>query len=200
MTTCTVETVTETPEPKKRTRNPEEKRAAILAAARLEFAERGYEKATIRAIAKRAGVTHGLVLLHFANKERLFYDAAEGPQVLGEQVQGDLEGLPARVAQAFVRRMESADGGDPLIAVIRSAASHGQAATALLQTMREQSTLAFAQVLDGPGTQARVDMVGALLIGVTFNRYVAGGGPLAEMPPEELVEHMTRCLRAVLLD
>ncbi|MFE9671150.1 TetR family transcriptional regulator [Microbispora bryophytorum] len=44
-------------------RDPEARRAAILTAAHSVFAERGYAKATIREIAQRAGVTHGLVVL-----------------------------------------------------------------------------------------------------------------------------------------
>jgi len=77
-------------EPRKRTRDPEGKRAAILAAARAVFAENGYEKATIREIARRAGVTHGLVVLHFTSKEKLFLAAVPGASILAASEAGDL--------------------------------------------------------------------------------------------------------------
>ena len=186
------------PQPR-RTRDPEGKQAAIVAAARAVFAEHGYEKSTIREIARRAGVTHGLVMLHFSNKERLLLAAGSGPQVLVDRVQGDLDGLPARIARAFVERMESADSADPFIAVVRSAASDQQAAKGLLRAMREQSIAAYREVLTAPDVDARVDLVGAHLIGVTFNRYVLGDGPLATMGVEDLIARLTVSLRAIML-
>jgi DNA-binding transcriptional regulator YbjK len=183
----------------KRTRDPEAKRAAILAAARAVFAEHGYEKATIREIARRAGVTHGLVVLHFATKEKLFLESVPGPSIMAASVPGDLEGLPARVAEAYVERMESADDADPLIALVRSAGDQSLA-KALIRAMREEAATVYRKVLTGPYQEAKVEMVAAHLIGVTFSRYVLADGPLATMPRDELAERLTRVLRAILLD
>lgn len=47
-------------------------RELLLAAARHEFAERGFEGARVDAIAKRAGVNKQLVYHHFGNKEDLY--------------------------------------------------------------------------------------------------------------------------------
>ena len=46
--------------------------ARILDAAARLFAEAGYERATIRAIAAAAGINAGLVMHYFESKERLF--------------------------------------------------------------------------------------------------------------------------------
>ncbi len=64
---------------RKRVRDPEAHRAAILGAARAAFAERGYARATIRDIAARAGVTHSLVMRHFTSKEGLFLSVSPSP-------------------------------------------------------------------------------------------------------------------------
>lgn len=57
-------------------------RALILAAAAEELAERGYEGATTRAVATRAGVGAGTVFLHFPDKgalvEALLHDHIQG--------------------------------------------------------------------------------------------------------------------------
>lgn len=45
---------------------------AILGAARALFAETGFERATIRAVAARAGVDPALVMQYYGSKEGLF--------------------------------------------------------------------------------------------------------------------------------
>ena len=50
---------------------PEERRDEILEAAREVFAERGYQKASMREIARRAGITQAALYYHFENKEDL---------------------------------------------------------------------------------------------------------------------------------
>ena len=55
-------------------------REKIVAAARLLFAERGYEGATIRDIAKAAGMSTGAVFASFTDKADLFTDIAETEQ------------------------------------------------------------------------------------------------------------------------
>src|SRR5437868_11669949 len=54
-----------------------ETRAAILDAAIAEFAERGFEAASIRAIADRLGLQHPLITYHYRSKDILWRAAAE---------------------------------------------------------------------------------------------------------------------------
>jgi TetR/AcrR family transcriptional regulator len=54
-----------------------ETRAAILNAAIAEFAERGFEGASIRAIADRLGLQHPLITYHYRSKDILWRAAAE---------------------------------------------------------------------------------------------------------------------------
>src|SRR5690348_5898595 len=52
-------------------------RRAILNAALAEFAERGFDAASIRVIADRTGLQHPLITYHFRNKDFLWRAAAE---------------------------------------------------------------------------------------------------------------------------
>ena len=52
-----------------------ETRAAILAAARALFAERGFEATTLKAVASRAGVAVGTVFVHVPDKAALLTEA-----------------------------------------------------------------------------------------------------------------------------
>src|SRR6266571_424299 len=54
-----------------------ETRGAILDAAIAEFAERGFEGASIRAIADRLGLQHPLITYHYRSKDILWRAAAE---------------------------------------------------------------------------------------------------------------------------
>ena len=55
-------------------------REKIVAAAKTLFAERGYEGATIRDIAKAAGMSTGAVFASFTDKSDLFTEIAEAEQ------------------------------------------------------------------------------------------------------------------------
>src|SRR3954451_10890626 len=54
-----------------------ETRASILNAAIAEFAERGFEGASIRAIADRLGLQHPLITYHYRSKDILWRAAAK---------------------------------------------------------------------------------------------------------------------------
>jgi AcrR family transcriptional regulator len=183
--------------PRRHRRDPEASRVAILEAAREVFAERGYARATIREIARRAGVTHGLVMLHFGTKEHLLIEALPGPRAAMSAVPGDLATLPDRLAEVFVAETESAGGEHALVALIRSAASGEAVAMPLYAAMERELTAAFRDVL-GPGTEPYADLLSSLLIGVTFARHVARTGALAELTRTELVGYLVPAIRALL--
>ena len=54
-----------------------ETRSQILNAAILEFAEKGFDAASIRSIADRIGMQHPLITYHYRNKDALWRAAAE---------------------------------------------------------------------------------------------------------------------------
>jgi len=62
----------------RRRRDPEERRAEILAAALALFSERGFAATRIEDVAARAGIAKGTVYLHFPDKEALFTSLASG--------------------------------------------------------------------------------------------------------------------------
>ncbi|NKN35479.1 TetR/AcrR family transcriptional regulator [Agrobacterium sp. a22-2] len=65
-------------EKSRRRRDPQERRAEILAAALNLFSERGFAATRIEDVAARAGIAKGTVYLHFPDKEALFTSLASG--------------------------------------------------------------------------------------------------------------------------
>jgi AcrR family transcriptional regulator len=67
----------------------DETRKAILEAAREVFVDDGFERASMRRVAQRAGITHGTIYLHFRDKDDLFYQVSEEQfRVLLERLRG----------------------------------------------------------------------------------------------------------------
>jgi DNA-binding transcriptional regulator YbjK len=177
-------------------RDPEAHRAAILQAARETLAENGYARTTIREVARRAGVTHGLVMRHFGSKEQLMLAAFPEPPGLAEAAEGDLATLPERMAHAFVVNMET--GEHPMLAVIRSAATNESAAAGLYDQMRARSTELLRRVLPEGALGVRADLITSLFIGVAFERHVIRTGELAAIAPDELERYLADIVRHVL--
>ncbi|MHA6764389.1 TetR/AcrR family transcriptional regulator [Streptacidiphilus sp. PAMC 29251] len=73
-------------------------RGAVLAAARAEFAAHGYEKASMRGIARVAGVDPALLHHYFGSKDRLFLaviDFPLDPRTVAEQIVAGSGAAPA---------------------------------------------------------------------------------------------------------
>jgi len=169
-------------------------RAAILRAARETFANESYEGASIRRIAGRAGVDPALVLHYFGTKEGLFDEAVDfpfDPDALMERVfSPGPGGVGRRLAEAFLGMWESDEYGLQLRGIFRAAVSSEAAAAKLRQMVEARLLPAVSARLPDTRLAERAPLVLSQLLGVAVLRYVVRIGPMAEMPREELVEHL----------
>src|SRR5918999_5397431 len=81
-------------------------REAILAAASRTFAQHGYDRASLRAIAAEAGVDQKLIAYFFGSKQQLFVTAVGLPLNPAEVLPPILAGDPARVGERFAALLE----------------------------------------------------------------------------------------------
>jgi AcrR family transcriptional regulator len=81
----------------------EDTKAALLDAARAVFAEQGYQGATVRTIAARAGVDAAMVNHWFGGKQGLFTAIVELPFDPSEVIDGALAGDRNTVAERLLR-------------------------------------------------------------------------------------------------
>lgn len=77
-------------------------RSAIETAARKLFAERGFEAASVRAIATEAGVDPALVIRHFGSKEALFLRTLDTSVGIGAVLDGPIETVGRRLVAYFL--------------------------------------------------------------------------------------------------
>lgn len=61
----------------RRGQDVEQTREQILEAAREAFVTLGYERTSVREVARRAGLSHGTIYLHFRDKDDLLYQVSE---------------------------------------------------------------------------------------------------------------------------
>ncbi|HEX5566208.1 MAG TPA: TetR family transcriptional regulator [Streptomyces sp.] len=178
-----------------RTAAGEGARERILASARAEFAEHGYDRASIRAIARGADVDPALVHHYFGTKEQVFEAAVETSFASARE---GLEHLPAHDASTlgtelvrfFVGMWENPASRTPLLAVVRSAVNNETAARILQGMVTRQLMFRVADELDGPDRELRVELAAAQLVGMAVLRYVIKAEPLASASPEELVARL----------
>ena len=96
-------------------------REKIVAAAKLLFSERGYEGATIRDIAKAAGMSTGAVFASFTDKSDLFAEIAETVQ--------------AELHHALRAAQEGREGRAAVVAMLETAAERQLGELALFQAV-----------------------------------------------------------------
>ena len=166
-------------------------REAILDAARDAFMQSGYDGASIREIARGAGVDPALVHHYFGTKQGMFTAAMRfpvDPAVIVEQVlAGPRDQVGERLVRLFLAVWESEQTRAPIIALIRSAASNEQAAVMLREFVSEALVGRVAAALDVPDALLRPPLVASQVIGLAFMRYVIKLEPLASADPERLV-------------
>jgi AcrR family transcriptional regulator len=166
-------------------------REAILVAARARFAEVGYDRATIRAIALQAGVDPALVMHFFGSKQQLFLAAIESTihpaEVVPELLEGGIDGLGERLARFYLGMWEDPQARDGVAGIMRSAVTHEDAAALLRGFLGSELFGRLVPSIEGPDATLRVELAGSHLIGLAMARYVVKVEPLASADVETVV-------------
>ena len=171
--------------------------AAILDAARALFAETGFERATIRAVAAGAGVDPALVMQHFGSKEGLFAEAARWPAEHDTVTQAPREQLPAAALADLFGRFEG-DDRESAIALMRNCLTHPEAARIMRDEVMCDRAAAMGAVIGGEEAELRATLVGACMIGLGMARYLLEIEPLASASREDVARLMEPVLRALV--
>jgi AcrR family transcriptional regulator len=166
-------------------------RDEILAAARRLFAERGYEGASMRAIAAEAGVDAALITHFFGSKAKLLGAAIEWPfdpdRELPRLLKAGPDGAGERLVALFVRIWDSEGTRHPVITLLRAATTEPAAAELLTTFMRDRLFGPLLAALRSDQPELRTNLLAAQLGGLALVRYVLGFEPLASARPREVV-------------
>lgn len=170
-------------------------RDRILDAAREEFSIRGYEKTSVRGIAKSAGVDSALVHHYFGTKEQVFEAAVEvafAPVLTARNtvLDGPLDEVGERMTRMIIGLWESPVTRAPLLAIVRSAVNNEIAAGVFRRLVASQLLRRIAGQLDVPDAELRAELAAAQLVGIAMIRYVIKVEPLASADAEQIIRRV----------
>lgn len=195
-------------------------REQILKAAVEVFAERGYERATLRAITKRAGVDVALVSHFFGGKQGLFDEAVtqHAERMLSNLMKIDPESAGARdLLDTYFSMWESPETALMVRALFRAALESEDSRERLQQMVTNRLIVGLAQLAARRGAAdasadavagASIDvaadgaitvqsqLLAAHLLGVGISRYIMKVSPLADLSRDELVEQLISAVEA----
>ncbi|AOP51203.1 TetR family transcriptional regulator [Streptomyces lydicus] len=162
-------------------RSARDTRLRLLDAASELFAERGYERTTVRDIAARAGANQALLFRYFGSKKALFGEvmARGGQEQLRTTPAGQLFDVALRGMLAGGRT-----GGDRSLEVcLRSIGGSDEIADAL-RGLGEEYAEVLATLSPSDNGPLRADLALSWLLGIGLMRVVVGKEPLASADPD----------------
>jgi AcrR family transcriptional regulator len=171
-------------------------RSTILATARSQFGNHGFERTTIRSIASAAGVDPALVMHYVGSKAELFAAASRFDITFPDLT----DVAPDRVADVLLPMFVAVWGPEgPFLPLLRAAATNRAAADALLEVFVDRVAPALAAVVPDRAAE-RAALVGSQLLGLAVARYVLGIPSLADMDEANLIEWLRPVITHYLAD
>jgi AcrR family transcriptional regulator len=164
-------------------RSSVETKAVILAAARQRFAESGFERATIRAIAADANIDPSMVMRYFGNKDQLFAAAADFDLQIPDLSDVDRKKLGSRLVAHFLDRWER---DEALVVLLRCSTTNDEAAQRMRKIFSSQLRPVIAKV-GGADASRRAGLIATQVLGLALCRYVLRLPPVVAMSHDEVI-------------
>jgi AcrR family transcriptional regulator len=166
-------------------------RDAVLGAAKRQFALRGYDKTTLRAIADDARVDPAMVLYLFGSKAALFRESMTlvlPADLLTTEIAQQGDDLGCRVVRAYLGIWEQPDTAASMASMVQSATSNSDANDAFRVFLHDYLLSAVSSALGG-GDDARLRAMLAAtnLVGTAMLRYVMRVPPLSSLGVDDVV-------------
>lgn len=170
-----------------------EARSQIVAAARASFAELGYERSSLRGIARRARVDPALVHYHFDGKPELFVEAlglTTDPQRIVERVRASVDSgadSPGTVlVSSFLRLWDRHGEGTGFVSLVQAVSESRAAADGLREFLTERVWACDGDEARPEVADMRHSLIASQLFGLGWSRFVLRVEPFASAPAEEL--------------
>ncbi|TLH75079.1 TetR/AcrR family transcriptional regulator [Mycolicibacterium cosmeticum] len=165
-------------------------REAVLAAAKARFAADGYEKTTLRAIARDAHVDPSMVLYLFGSKADLFRESLRliiDPTTLVAAMSDGDGTIGDRLVRQYLQIWEAPESAATMVAMLQSATSNPDAHDAFRTFMQNYVLTAVSGALGAEtAPRLRAMLAATNLVGTALLRYVMKVPPLADLPADQV--------------
>src|SRR5450830_95019 len=166
-------------------------RERILAAARAEFAERGYLAASVRAIARRAGVDPGLVRHYFGAKSDLFA-AASGIPAQPERLIAAVLAVPPEqrgehLVRTFLAIWDNPPGRQRIRALFASLTTQPAELDRFREFLLKEIFGPVVAASGGRDQELRASLVVSQMFGIAAVRFIFEAEPLASADVEDVI-------------
>lgn len=193
---------------KPRGRRPgrEDTRAIIRAAALKLFSEYGYDKVSLRAIAREADVDPALIHHYFESKADLFARTVLDLPVDAEAIRARILAVPrdqigAASVREFLQVWDGPQGGrERLTAALRSAVSDESGRRPMSEFMIREVFTPVAEALGHSNAKLRGQLAVSLLLGLALARYVVKFPALYNTKESTLAEQVGGAMQHYLVD
>ncbi len=179
-------------------------REAILDAARRLFAERGYQGASLRAIATEAGVDPALAVHFFGSKAKLLTASVRWPfdpdAAVERIVAAGRDAAGVAIVRLLVTTWDELGDANPIITLLRSAMTEPEAAAAMREFLSHRLLGPVTQRLGVEDPELRAGLVAGQLLGVALTRYILRMEPLASLAPDVVIELVGATVQRLLTE
>ncbi len=183
---------------------PSGTREAIRDAAARQFAELGYDRASMRSIARDAEVDPALVAHFFGTKHELFVDVVELPfdpaDVVPALFAGAREELGRRLADFILAALAVPEARRRIVGLVRAAASEPEAAKMVRELLSRELFARIVEQLGVEDAELRANLVGSQIVGLVMARHVVGLEPLASLSDEAVARAIAPNLQRYLTE
>jgi AcrR family transcriptional regulator len=174
-------------------------RAAILAAAKSQFARLGYDRAALRDIAAEAGADVSLVKRYFGGKEGLFTEALKASMRADRLRAWDHASFPREVATLMADTPRADEGRTESFQFLLRAATSPTTAPLLNLAVQARFLTPIRDWLGGDDAQARARVLAGAFIGFLVERLIRDA-PLEGREREVFIARVTALFAALVSD
>ncbi len=196
------------PTPKRRRGRPRrgesDAQDRIIAAAVDEFGELGYDGATMRGIAARAGVDSALLHHYFGTKADLFAQTVGAPMRPDVDLPALLEGpadmLGDRIVRYVLEAWERPETRTRGVTLLRSGIGNRLTTPLLAGFLQRELIGRIAARIDAPDAALRASLVASQIAGMLLARYVLQLPAMAAASVDEIVARVGPTVQHYLTD
>jgi AcrR family transcriptional regulator len=182
-----------------RKRNAEITRAAILEAAKAQFARLGYDRAALRDIAAEAGADVALIKRYFGGKEALFTEALKASFRPDRLSEWDRESFAREIAVMMAGGAHQDEARAHGFQFLLRAATSPTTAPLLNVAVQERFLAPIRDWLGGDDAQARARVLAAAFIGFLVERLIRNE-PLTGRERDIFVDRVTVMFELLIQD